>query len=179
MKKYAVTENGVITKVINSDANPVPSNYTDMTATDPHHITTDEAQTAYDLFKTSSYFPGLTDKDQCNELTIVYDSSIPMVWDYSIHRAGEDFKHTGYILDVDAVSIACVTGDNSGTAHTTATINLMNWFRDSWNIPITLCEPPKSNTLVQAWCKNSLGFTDTGTLYTRGDYEFYIYRRTN
>ena len=102
-----------------------------------------------------------------------------MVWDYSIHRAGEDFKNTGYTLDVDAVSIACVTGDNSGTAHTTATINLMNWFRDSWNIPITLCEPPKSNVLVQAWCKNSLGFSDTGTLYTRGEHEFYIYRRTN
>ena len=179
MKKYAVTENGVITKVINSNADPVPSNYTDMTTADPHHITTDEAQTAYDLFKTVNYFPGLTDKDQCNELTITYDSSIPMVWHYSIHRAGEDFKNTGYTLDVDAVSIACVTGDNSGTAHTTATINLMNWFRDSWNIPITLCEPPKSNVLVQAWCKNSLGFSDTGTLYTCGEYEFYIYRRTN
>ena len=179
MKKYAVTENGIIVKVIKSDADPVPSNYTDMTTADPHHITTDEAQTAYDLFKTVNYFPGLTDKDQCNELTIVYDSSIPMVWDYSIHRAGEDFKNTGYTLDVDAVSIACVTGDNSGTAHTTATINLMNWFRDSWNIPITLCEPPKSNVLVQAWCKNSLGFSDTGTLYTRGEHEFYIYRRTN
>ena len=179
MKKYAVTENGVITKVINSDADPVPSNYTDMTTADPHHITTEEAQTAYDLFKTVNYFQGLTDKDQCNELTIVYDSSIPMVWHYSIHRASENFKNTGYILDVDAVSLACVTGDNSGTAHTTASINLMNWFRDSWNIPITLCEPPKSNALVQAWCKNSLGFTDTGTLYTKGDYEFYIYRRTN
>ena len=179
MKKYAVTENGVITKVINSNADPVPSNYTDMTTADPHHITTDEAQTAYDLFKTVNYFPGLTDKDQCNELTITYDSSIPMVWHYSIHRAGEDFKNTGYTLDVDAVSIAWVTGDNSGTAHTTATINLMNWFRDSWNIPITLCEPPKSNVLVQAWCKNSLGFSDTGTLYTRGEHEFYIYRRTN
>ena len=179
MKKYAVTENGVITKVINSNADPVPSNYTDMTTADPHHITTDEAQTANDLFKTVNYFPGLTDKDQCNELTITYDSSIPMVWHYSIHRAGEDFKNTGYTLDVDAVSIACVTGDNSGTAHTTATINLMNWFRDSWNIPITLCEPPKSNVLVQAWCKNSLGFSDTGTLYTRGEHEFYIYRRTN
>ena len=179
MKKYAVTENGVITKVINSNADPVPSNYTDMTTADPHHITTDEAQTAYDLFKTVNYFPGLTDKDQCNELTITYDSSIPMVWHYSIHKAGEDFKNTGYTLDVDAVSIACVTGDNSGTAHTTATINLMNWFRDSWNIPITLCEPPKSNVLVQAWCKNSLGFSDTGTLYTCGEYEFYIYRRTN
>lgn len=179
MKKYAVTENGVITKVINSDADPVPSNYTDMTTADPHHITTEEAQAAYDLFKTVNYFQGLTDKDQCNELTIVYDSSIPMVWHYSIHRASENFKNTGYILDVDAVSLACVTGDNSGTAHTTASINLMNWFRDSWNIPITLCEPPKSNALVQAWCKNSLGFTDTGTLYTQGDYEFYIYRRTN
>ena len=179
MKKYAVTENGVITKVINSDADPVPSNYTDMTTNAPHHITTDEAQTAYDLFKTVNYFPGLTDKDQCNELTITYDSSIPMVWDYSIHRAGENFSNTGYILDVDAVSIACVTGDNSGTAHTTATINLMNWFRDSWNIPITLCEPPKSNVLVQAWCKNSLGFSDTGTLYTRGEHKFYIYKRTN
>tara|TARA_R110002020_G_scaffold425760_1_gene635195 strand:+ start:471 stop:1010 length:540 start_codon:yes stop_codon:yes gene_type:complete len=179
MKKYAVTENGVITKVINSDANPVPNNYTDMTTADPHHITTEEAETAYDLFRTSSYFPGLTDKDQCNELTIVYDSSIPMVWHYSTHKAGENFKNTGYTLDVDAVSIACVTGDNSGTAHTTSTINLMNWFRDSWNIPITLCEPPKSNVLVQAWCKNSLGFSDTGTLYTSGDYEFYIYRRIN
>ncbi len=179
MKKYAVTENGVITKVINSDVDPVPSNYTDMTTADPHHITTEEAQTAYDLFKTSSYFPGLTNKDQCNEVTIVYDSSIPMVWHYSIHRAGENFKNTGYTLDVDAVSIACVTGDNSGTAHTTGTINLMNWFRDSWNIPVTLCEPPKSNVLVQAWCKNSLGFTDTGTLYTKNGHEFYIYRRTN
>ena len=55
MKKYAVTENGVITKVINSNADPVPSNYTDMTTADPHHITTDEAQTAYDLFKTVNY----------------------------------------------------------------------------------------------------------------------------
>ena len=174
MKKYAVTENGVIVKVINSDADPVPSNYIDMTTNEPHHITAEEAQASYDLFKTVNYFPGLTDKDQCNELTITYDSSIPMVWHYSIHRAGEDFKNTGYTLDVDAVSIACVTGDNSGTAHTTATINLMNWFRDSWNIPITLCEPPKSNVLVQAWCKNSLGFSDTGTLYTRGEHEFYI-----
>ena len=179
MKKYAVTENGVITKVINSDADPVPSNYTDMTTADPHHITTEEAQTAYDLFKTVSYFNGVTDTDILNKEKIVYDSSIPMVWHYSIHRAGENFKNTGYTLDVDAVSIACVTGDNSGTAHTTATINLMNWFKNSWNIPVTLCEPPKSNALVQAWCKNSLGFTDTGTLYTKGDYEFYIYRRTN
>ena len=179
MKKYAVTENGVITKVINSDADPVPSNYTDMTTNEPHHITTDEAQAAYDLFTSVSYFNGVTDTDILNKEKIVYDSSIPMVWHYSIHRAGENFKDTGYMLDVDAVSIACVTGDNSGTAHTTATINLMNWFRDSWNIPITLCEPPKSNVLVQAWCKNSLGFSDTGTLYTRGEHEFYIYRRTN
>tara|TARA_A100001391_G_scaffold148511_1_gene105977 strand:- start:101 stop:640 length:540 start_codon:yes stop_codon:yes gene_type:complete len=179
MKKYAVTENGVITKVINSDADPVPSNYTDMTTNEPHHITTDEAQAAYDLFTSVSYFNGVTDTDILNKEKIVYDSSIPMVWHYSIHRAGENFKDTGYMLDVDAVSIACVTGDNSGTAHTTGTINLMNWFRDSWNIPITLCEPPKSNVLVQAWCKNSLGFSDTGTLYTRGEHEFYIYRRTN
>lgn len=179
MRKCAVTENGIIQRVINCDMETCPANHTCMNDADPHHITTNEAQTAYDLFKTSSYFPGLTDKEQCNELTIVYDSSIPMVWHYSIHRAGENFKGTGYTLDVDAVSIACVTGDNSGTAHTTASINLMNWFRDSWNIPVSLCEPPKSNALVQAWCKNSLGFTDTGTLYTKGDYEFYIYRRTN
>ena len=31
----------------------------------------------------------------------------------------------------------------------------------------------------ELWCKNSLGFTNTGTLYTRGEHEFYIYRRTN
>tara|TARA_R100000654_G_scaffold61099_1_gene87970 strand:+ start:1744 stop:2283 length:540 start_codon:yes stop_codon:yes gene_type:complete len=179
MKKYAVTENGVIIKVINSDANPVPSNYIDMTTNEPHHMTTDEAQAAYDLFTSVSYFKGVTDTDILNKEKIIYDSSIPMVWHYSIHRAGENFKGTEYTLDVDAVSIACVTGDNSGTAHTEATINLMNWFRDSWNIPITLCEPPKSNVLVQAWCKNSLGFTDTGTLYNIEGYEFYIYRRTN
>ena len=119
MKKYAVTENGVITKVINSDADPVPSNYTDMTTNEPHHITTDEAQAAYDLFTSVSYFNGVTDTDILNKEKIVYDSSIPMVWHYSIHRAGENFKDTGYMLDVDAVSIACVTGDNSGTAHTT------------------------------------------------------------
>ena len=179
MKKCAVTENGIIQRVINCDMETCPANHTCMNDADPHHITTDEAQTAYDLFKTVSYFPGLKAADECNNLTIVYDSSIPMVWHYSIHRAGENFKNYGYTLDVDAVSIACVSGDNSGTAHTTGTINLMNWFRDSWNIPVTLCEPPKSNVLVQAWCKNSLGFTDTGTLYTSGDYEFYIYRRTN
>ena len=179
MKKCAVTENGIIQRVINCDMETCPANHTCMNDADPHHITTDEAQPSYDLFKTTNYFPGLTDKDELNELKIVYDSSIPMTWFYEIWRAGDDYNGTGYVLDVDAVSIACVTGDNSGTAHTTGTINLMNWFRDSWNIPVTLCEPPKSNTLVQAWCKNSLGFTDTGTLYNVSGHEFYIYRRTN
>ena len=180
MKRYAVTESGVITNVVLSDAESVPSNYTDLTTNEPHHITTEETQAAYDLFQTANYFPGLTSKEILNNMPfIVYDSSIPMVWNYNIYRAGTYIAQTDYVLDVDAVSIACVTGDNSGTAHTTGTINLMNWFRDSWNIPITLCEPPKSNVLVQAWCKNSLGFSDTGTLYTRGEHEFYIYRRTN
>ena len=179
MKKCAVTENGIIQRVINCDMETCPANHTCMNDADPHHITAEEAQASYDLFKTTNYFPGLTDKDELNELKIVYDSSIPMPWFYEIWRAGDDYNGTGYVLDVDAVSIACVTGDNSGTAHTTATINLMNWFRDSWNIPVTLCEPPKSNTLVQAWCKNSLGFTDTGTLYNVSGHEFYIYRRTN
>lgn len=180
MKRYAVTESGVITKVVLSDVESVPSNYIDLTTNEPHHLTTDETQAAYDLFKTSSYFSALTNKEILNNIpNIVYDSSIPMVYDYSIHRAGENFKNTGYTLDVDAVCLSCVTGDNSGTAHTTSIINLMNWFRDSWNIPISLCEPPKSNNLVQAWCKNSLNFSDTGTLYTRGEHEFYIYRRTN
>ena len=75
MKKYAVTENGVIVKVINSDADPVPSNYIDMTTNEPHHITAEEAQASYDLFKTTDYFPGITNKDELNNLKIVLEKA--------------------------------------------------------------------------------------------------------